>query len=397
MYPCLYWPEKEKLLEDFKQEKAFFKKENTFDSQKNYLFLQDNLITLKYLYQCNASFDFIYIDPPYDTLHKATSLAYQDNHSLLQEAGWYQFMYPRLLWLHTLLSPKGLLCVSIDDRQQAGLTLLLREVFGIENHIGTIKWKKKKKPSFLNSQLSTCVEYVLLFAKDKTFLPSLRGEMSQDDTRPILNATNKVVSRLLKASMPSLAKDGFYSKGVYQNRSLSVEFLEDFEIKNGKLTKDTPVQGPFRVNQEILEKTAYITPSLGFRRHVLEEEKNFKNPTDMAFDWSTNEDAEQETKFLFSEKLLVYPKPLMLIQKLLQMYPDPQARCLDAFAGTGTTAVAILKNNTEQHENRSFCMIQRKENIISKDYTCMSEIILKRLQHASQTYSSTYTLFTGDL
>jgi adenine-specific DNA-methyltransferase len=276
-------------------------------------------------------------------------------------------MMPRLLLAQKILSEQGVFFISIDDREMATLTILLREIFGLENHIGTIKWRKKRKPSFLDKHFSSVIEYVLVFAKNRHQLAKLKGLATEEKTRPVLNASNAIVKRVLKKGIKACCQDGIYPAGKYKNKTLEIELLSEVRIENGLLQGDVPVQGRFRVAQDILDKTVFITKKFGLRRRVLPEEQSFKHATDDAtVNYETNEDAEVQLRNLFGdEKVFDYPKPVGLLKKLLRMYSSPKENilCLDFFAGSATLAQAVHEINQEGAGGNkyTFCCVQNEE------------------------------------
>ncbi|WP_186646080.1 DNA methyltransferase [Fluviispira vulneris] len=334
----------------------------------NILIRSENLDTLKFLYSTHTKFNIIYIDPPYNT---GLKLTYKDSFKSLLESqdAWLCMIYPRIILAHKILQENGVIFVSIDDRENANLTILMREVFGINNHIGTIKWRKKNKPSFLDKHLGNVIEYILVFAKNKNKLLKLVGEKSTEISRPVLNFTNPISNRILLAGTKAKCKDGVYPKGMYTNRTLSLELKQDAVIKNGLLLHNTEVSGKFRVSQEILDKSVFITKTFGLRRSILESEQVQRHATDDAtHNFESNEDAETQLKSLFNgEKVFDFPKPVGLLKHLISMYQtenkSEKIHCLDFFAGSATLAQAVYDLNFEKQNKYLFCCVQSEEKI----------------------------------
>ena len=277
-------------------------------------------------------------------------------------------MMPRLILAHQVISENGVIFISIDDRENSNLTVMMREIFGRENHIGTLKWRKKNKPSFLNKHLGSVIEYILVFSKNKNKLLKLISEKSSEISRPVLNASNSISKRTLKKNIEARCPDGTYLKGTYTNRTLKIELENDAIILNGKLINDVLIKGNFRVSQEILDKTVFITKSFGLRRHVSTQEQILRHATDDAtVDFESNEDAEQQLKSLFQgKKVFDFPKPVGLLKKILKMYQNSgnsNINCLDFFAGSATLAHAIYELNLQKENCYTFCCIQNEEKI----------------------------------
>jgi|GEM_PF-641883 len=377
----------------------------------------DNIHALRALHAAGVDFHFIYIDPPYNSGQNFTYRDKQGGHDSsgsgssasgstrsgstrsgsrlgdggipCSESAWLSFMYPRLAWAHKVLREDGVLFVSIDDRQHASLVLLLNEIFGKAGHVATLKWRKKRKPSFLDAHMSSVVEYILVYARDPAKLPRFRGEETQETTRPVLNAANAEGDRILRRGTEARCADGLYKKGAYVNRTLGIELLEDAHVVKGCLAEAVRVRGRFRVSQEILDKSVFVTAQFGLRRHVLAEEKSHKHVSDDCAGWPTNEDAETELRSIFGTRVFDYAKPVGLVRNLLAMCPvrgHEEFRCLDFFAGSGTLAEAVLAQNAADAANRMFTCVQSPERITAKgvpsNLTTIFEITLARANHA---------------
>jgi adenine-specific DNA-methyltransferase len=397
MSPCLDWPEKALAVGLANRSQTL---PRVFDahgatasqplpcSQSHNIFIGDNLLALRLFRHENLCFHFIYIDPPYNSGQLFT---YRDKHGSCvcaenAENAWLSMMAPRLVLARDVLHENGVIFVSIDDREIAALTLLMREIFGPENHIGTLKWKKKRKPSFLDRHLGNVVEYVLVFAKNAKKFPRLLGEPATDTTRPVLNASNGVCTRTLPAGARAMCPDGKYLAGVRRNKTLDANFLSDFEIRNGRLVAQVEVSGRFRVSQELFQKTAFITPKAGLRRIVLAEELTRKHATDNCTEWPTNEDAEQELREIFGGRVFDYPKPVGLLTNLLKMCQFPgeqEIRCLDFFAGSASLSEAVLRMNSESNVPHLFSLVQNQEPISSGGrFSTIAELTVERARFA---------------
>ena len=336
-----------------------------FFENSHSLIAADNLFALRALHAAARDFHFIYIDPPYNSGQNFTFKDSAVGKRSDAEADWLTFMYPRLFWAREVLRDDGVIFVSIDDRQMASLCLMMNEIFGKQNHVGTLKWRKKRKPSFLDSHLSSTIEYILVFAKQKKLLSKFTGEKTEESTRPVLNAGNAVVTRVLRRGTEARCADGVYKKGQYINRTLGIELLQDATVLKNCLVNEVTVQGRFRVSQDILDRGVFVTSAFGLRRHVLPEEQAFKHVSDDCTDWPTNEDAEQEIRKIFGTRVFEYAKPVGLVQNLLAMCTpqDNEFRCLDFFSGSGTLAEAVLAQNALDLKNRTFCCVQSCEPI----------------------------------
>ncbi len=333
------------------------------------LICSENFAALTQLVETEAeTFDFIYIDPPYNTGREFT---FSDRTAGAQRSSsrvWLDMMTPRVQLAHRLLSHRGVMCVSIDDRELPHLTLLLREVFGEENQIAVIKWKKKRKPSFLRSHMTSVFEYILVFAKCRQEMPRLLGERSTELSRPVLNQGNPLAERIIPRGTPARCDDGVIPKGQRRLRTLTFELKSDLVIRKGHVLQDCGVVGPFRVSQEILNDSLFITAKGGLRRSISEDEQVNRLMTDDGSAWSTNEDADREIMELFGQRVFQYAKPTGMLRRLIRMYPAPgrsqltqPLRFLDFFAGSGSFGDAILQQNAADGVPRVFTLIQSAE------------------------------------
>ncbi len=150
---------------------------------------------------------------------------------------------------------------------------------------------------------------------------------------------------------------------------MELEFLDDVIVKNGRTSNDFKVLGQFRNKQEDFDKFCdldllFITNNLGFRRLPTEEEKNKKKTVvDLLVDWGDNQDSDKELNLIFNKKPFDYPKPSSLISNLIKSvtYNNKNSIILDSFAGSGTTAHAVLNLNKQDGGNRKFILIEMEE------------------------------------
>ncbi|APJ04914.1 DNA methyltransferase [Silvanigrella aquatica] len=364
--------------------------------KENVLIRDDNLEALKYISQLNFKFNIIYIDPPYNTGSKFTyNDLFKNFDGISSVDSWLCMMWPRLILAHKILKDDGVMFISIDDRENSNLTVMMREIFGKENHIGTLKWRKKNKPSFLDKHIGSVIEYVLIFSKNNNKLLKLIAEKTTELSRPVLNASNAISKRVLKSNTQAKCCDGIYKKGIYKNRTLEFEIENDAIIKNGLLLNNVIVNGKFRVSQSILDETVFITKSFGLRRSVKDDEQKFRHATDDAtVDFESNEDAETQLKKIFNgEKIFDFPKPVGLLKKILQMYQqrnNGNIHCLDFFAGSATFAQAIYELNLERNLNYTFCCIQSEEKINKKSIynkiESIADIAQQRIKYVEDKY-----------
>ncbi len=373
------------LNQAFKKNNKILKPLNESTS-KHILIKGDNLDALKILRQSySEKIKMIYIDPPYNT--KNDSFIYGDDFSQSNEevlkqldyskekldyiknlfgskchSGWLSFMYPRLLLAKDLLKQDGVIFISIDDNECAQLKLLCDEIFGEGNFVACLKWKKKKQPSFL-SKVAVILEYILVYAKDFSLIDKLGLDNVSDSDKPIINTSNNLSKRYFKKGIRVKSDLNFIKSGKYQNKTMTIEFMNDIFIENGRTKNDFECIGKFRTGQEnineFIEKDLiFITKNLGIRRDLLEEEQsNKKTITDLLTEWGQNQDATNELNILFNnssdESIFSNPKPTKLINRLIELSTNEGDIILDFFAGSGTTAHAVLESNKSDYQKLS--------------------------------------------
>ncbi|MFB1293226.1 site-specific DNA-methyltransferase [Helicobacter pylori] len=373
------------LNQAFKKNHKILKPLNKSTS-KHILIKGDNLDALKILKQSySEKIKMIYIDPPYNT--KNENFIYDDDFSQSNEetlktldyskekldyiknlfgskchSGWLSFMYPRLLLAKDLLKQDGVIFISIDDNECAQLKLLCDEIFGEGNFVACLKWKKKKQPSFL-SKVAVILEYILVYAKDFSLIDKLGLDNVSDSDKPIINTSNNLSKRYFKKGIRVKSDLNFIKSGKYQNKTMTIEFMNDIFIENGRTKNDFECIGKFRTGQEnineFIEKDLiFITKNLGIRRDLLEEEQsNKKTITDLLTEWGQNQDATNELNILFNnssdESIFSNPKPLKLINRLIELSTNEGDIILDFFAGSGTTAHAVLESNKSDYQKLS--------------------------------------------
>jgi len=402
------------------------------DSQ-NVFITGDNLEALRHLQNAYlGKVKMIYIDPPYNT---GKEFVYNDrfefNDEKLQSAlgysneeiarlktiqgksshsAWLTFMYPRLKLAQKLLTNDGVIFVSIDDNEQANLKLLMDEVFGEGNFVECLKWKRKKQPSFLAKHTAKVMEYVLVYAKNSNDLEKLSIERISDATKKIINLTNQHSERVFpKGVVVKLGSEGVIPKGVYTIKTMTVEYLNDVEYKNGKTTNEVKVRALFSVSQEKINEYTkngllFITINKGLRRDVSEEEKERrKSITDLLIDWGDNQDSDNEMKDIFDGNYFDYTKPTKLISNLVKSVNNDDFTVLDFFAGSATTAHAVMQLNAEYGGNRKFIMVQLDEQTNPDSeakkagYNTIDEISRERIKRASAKIKSGNPLFEANL
>ena len=367
------------------------------DAPNHILIEGDNLEALTALSYTHAGkIDVIYIDPPYNTGNKdfVYNDAFVDKEDSFRHSKWLSFVSKRLAIAKRLLSPSGVIFISIDDNEQAQLKLLCDEIFGDSNFVGEIVWFKKRKGSFLSNKLVSLTEYILPYVNN----PSVQlfgGLPDNSESQPIIKRTNGKKTLCFKANVVSTKlKDGVYPAGLYGVGSSASELLDDVTVEDGKIINDFRIQAPFTWGQEFLDSeiangTEVLINTLNFQVRVIRRNNESIKALPSFLDGrefnATNEDAYEMLKVMFNDdRPFQYSKPVNLIKKLIlaNSYKNKDAIVLDFFAGSGTTLHATILLNQEDGGHRRCIIVTNNENGICENVT------FERCKKAILGYSS---------
>lgn len=408
-----------------------------FDNTQNLYIEGDNLDVLKCLKETYLhKVKMIYIDPPYNTGNDfvyeddfaQSSEEYLANSGQFDEQGnrmftnaesngrfhtdWLNMIYPRLKVARDLLTDDGVIFISIDDNEVENLRKVCDEVFGEQNFVDCLHWKKKKQPSFLAKHTAKVMEYVIVYAKNTFKLEKLSVEKVSDSNKKVININNKISSRIFKPGVrvKSEEQTGIIKAGVYTGRSMDVEYKNDIYYENGRTTNEVEVVSKFSDSQSnidtfIQKDLLYITKNYLLRRDVGEEaaEKR-KSITDLLLnDYGDNQESDKEFLELFDKKYFDYTKPIKLIYNLVKSNFTEEGIILDFFSGSATTAHAVMLLNSEDGGNRKFIMVQLPEKTDEKSeafkagYKNICEIGKERIRRAGKKIKEESPLTTQDL
>lgn len=410
----------------------------TNDIAENFIIEGDNLDALKILSKAYTNkIKMIYIDPPYNT--GTDDFVYNDNFrsdfdsiakgcglidangektKILKEmestfkgskthSAWLCFMYPRLKLARDLLKDDGVIFISIDDNEQANLKLLCDEIFGEENFVGNFIWQKKTQPSFLSSEIANITEYIFCYKKNKIQLTLKGGFVDTEKAKELINIGNPFSERILKKEAVEIENGkftGILKAGDYGNAELVIKLLKDVEVINGIPKNDIYIYGRIVQSQNTLDKEIengakiYIksTKTLRPTMKVVRNEIGIKAPISLLSkklddNIPTNTDANTEMKYLFNGfSITDYPKPTKLIKFLIDAatYNDKNAIILDFFAGSGTTAHAVMAQNLADNGNRKFILVQLDEAINEKKNKTAFDFCKNELQSPNPVISN---------
>ena len=408
-----------------------------FDNTQNLYIEGDNLDVLKCLKETYLhKVKMIYIDPPYNTGNDfvyeddfaQSSEEYLANSGQFDEQGnrmftnaesngrfhtdWLNMIYPRLKVARDLLTDDGVIFISIDDNEVENLRKVCDEVFGEQNFVDCLHWKKKKQPSFLAKHTAKVMEYVIVYAKNTFKLEKLSVEKVRDSNKKVININIKVSSRLFKPGVrvKSEEQTGIIKAGVYTGRSMDVEYKNDIYYENGRTTNEVEVVSKFSDSQSnidtfIQKDLRYITKNFLLRRDVGEEaaEKRKSITYLLLNDFGDNQESDKEFLELFDKKYFDYTKPIKLIYNLVKSNFTEEGIILDFFSGSATTAHAVMQLNSEDGGNRKFIMVQLPEKTDEKNeafkagYKNICEIGKERIRRAGKKIKEESPLTTQDL
>ena len=334
----------------------------------------DNLEALKALLpEYEGKIKCIYIDPPYNTGNEGW--VYNDNvndpkikkwlgqvvgkesEDLSRHDKWLCMMYPRLKLLHKLLSDDGAIFISIDDNEQANLRLVCDEIFGGGNFIANVIWEKSFSPVNLKKHFSENHDFIVCYAKSKNnLICNGLPRSSQSDDR-YKNPDNDPRGPWMSSDMTV--------GPVVQDK------LYEIFTPSGKLVKPASGRCWLFTKDRFEEMKVDNRIWFGAKGENMPRVKKFLNEvkegvTPMTI-WKYSEvghsqDAAQKLKTIFDGKAIFdYPKSVELIKRCLELYSDKNSIILDSFAGSGTTAHAVLNLNKQDGGKRKFILVEMED------------------------------------
>ena len=337
----------------------------------------DNLHALKSLLpRCAGQVDLIFIDPPYNTgnegwcysdgvnspiMKEWLSTNPVDGEDMLRHDKWLCMMWPRLVLLRELLSETGSIWITLDDNEVHRARMVLDEIFGDDALIANVIWQKNYSPKNTAQFFSEDHDHLLVVAKNKSiWRPGLLARTAEQDA-----AYSNPDNDHRKAWKPSdLSARNFYSEGNYS-----------IESPGGRVIEGPPPGRYWTVKKsKLLELDAdkriwwgadgNSMPSL---KRFLSEVKQGRVPQTLWFydEVGHTQDAKKtliEMGMLGDEKFnTITPKPVSLIERVLEIGADDNALILDSFAGSGTTAHAVLKANARDGGSRRFILVEGED------------------------------------
>lgn len=386
-------------------------KSKNFDTTENLYIEGDNLEVLKLLQKSyNGKIKLIYIDPPYNT---GQDFIYKDNfkdsvQNYLEQTGqvdsegniistnsesngrfhtdWLNMMYARLKLAKNLLSDEGILFVSIDDSEQEKLKMICNEIFGENNFVDTVIWKKKYGIQNDAKYFSSNHDFILVYAKNKNnYKQNLLPRTEEQDNR-YTNRDND--------------PRGPWKSENFSVRTYSAKNDYPIETPSGRIVSPPPgrswVSSQERLKELIEDNRIWFgadgnnSPSV--KKFLSEVKQGRTSSTIWEYEEVGHTDsAKKDLKVIFDGKSYFdYPKSIPLIKQIIILATQKDDIILDFFSGSATTAHATMQLNAEDGGNRKFIMVQLPESIDEKSeaykdgYRSICDVGEERIRRAGE-------------
>ncbi|MFA1562558.1 site-specific DNA-methyltransferase [Aliivibrio fischeri] len=344
---------------------------------ENMIIQGDNLEALKALIPTHSGrIKCIYIDPPYNT--KSAFETYNDN---LEHSKWLTTMYPRLELLWQLLSDDGVILISINDDEGHYLKVMCDEVFGRKNFISSLIWHYEGNTDN-QAKIINYHEYIHLYSKCGHIknINVIDPNIKKDSKLNKLEIRNTIVKNGPKNPIKEvIIPSGFpanFERGVIRAADVNwPKYSADIIIEDFKVVSDVIAKTGWS-SKKILEE--FISTQFNFVLDSKEQETIFEITKTGAIEavkkrknekghflsvlrgfGTTNQMRIQLSKLNLK---FSYPKPVELIKYLINAFTEENDIVLDSFAGSGTTAHALLEANSQEKANRKFIVIEMSDN-----------------------------------
>ena len=372
----------EKPLEQFNRDEN-----NTITD--NLIIKGNNLLALHTLKEeFSGKVKLIYIDPPYNTGGSGDTFAYNNS---FKRSSWLTFMRNRLEVAKKLLQDNGVLIAAIDDYEMHTLRFLLDEIFGVENRLGTVVVVHNPRGRNDDKYFATMHEYLLVYAKNKELVTLKNFEFTEDDLKQFNKEDDistysetpftRTGNNSNKHERPNLYYSIYYDPNT--NKLSLTPSDNTFEILpiNGEGEEKTWRWGKETFEQkkdtELLVKKVKGEFKVFKKRRAsdIEGRKPRTVWSDSRYDASSN--GIMLLRSVLGKNEFSYPKSLYAVMDIIKILSDKNDRILDFFAGSGTTAHAVLELNKEDGGNRQFIMCEQMNYV----ETVTSKRIQKVIEH----------------
>jgi len=406
-----------------------------WDTTQNLMIEGDNLEVLKLLQKSYAGkVKLIYIDPPYNT---GKDFVYPDNFqdniknyleltgqveggkkisSNTESSGrfhtdWLNMMYPRLKLARNLLREDGAIFISLDDEEIENLRHVMNEIFGEENFVAQILWKKRSTPPN-DKIIGANHDYIALFCRNNDSVALNLKKRSQAQFDRYRNPDNHPKGAWTPGDLMANVKGGRYVESLNYpivNPVTGQSHLpSETERANWRFSKE-------KIDKLISQNEIYFgedgcgRPKL--KRFLTDVKDGVTYPTLWDFVPLNTTGSSEMQKLFGNSTLFESPKPVGLIQEIIRLGSNPGDIVLDFFAGSGTTGHATLLQNTDDLGNRRYILVQlpeplnpeKKEQKTAADFCdqlgksrTIAELTKERLRRAGRKIKDENPIFEGD-
>ena len=342
----------------------------------------------------------IYIDPPYNT---GKEFIYPDNHKdnlktyleytgQLDENGkkfstnteqegrfhsnWLSMMYPRLFLARNLITEDGVIFISIDDNEQANLKKICDQIFGEDNFVANIVWNRKRGRDNSAKYFSKSHEYLVVVAKNKGLFKTNYLKLDNTTKKAYKNPDNDSRGNYRILAVWARGTQG----GVKYD--FTDKHKQYFPTRLWLMSKENLIKLDNENKLIINEDNIY-------RKLFLSENKG-KIPETIWSNISNAANASDEIKNIFANIIFDTAKPIPYVQEMLQIATNKNDIILDFFAGSCTTADAVMQLNAEDGGTRKFIMVQLPEpckedsEAFQAGFSNIAEIGKERIRRAAK-------------
>ncbi|MBQ7220569.1 MAG: site-specific DNA-methyltransferase [Synergistaceae bacterium] len=416
-----------------------------FGATENLYIEGDNLEAMKILQRSYMrKVKMIYIDPPYNTGHDfiySDDFAHdeeeaKEEYGLFDDEGtrnftvknyrentranpryhsdWCSMIYPRLRLASNLLRDDGVIFISIDDNEAPRLRMMCDEIFGESNFIANLVWDLGTGTTA--GHFARGHEYILVYAKDKSavsnFINPEHGQIIAHRALKRISSKNPASNIIFPAGFEFEGNNAVFRGEIGEAEKIYI-LSDEMRFENGRLTAPTTLRAGFAMRNQVLDYIAgrevYDTKGQRVRRFFFntrgvlfyEKDKTVINPKTVLSGIANTKNGTTELAELLGGNYFSFPKPSLLIRYLVQLATDSDSIILDFFAGSSTTAHAVMSLNASDSGRRKFIMIQLPEicppssEAAKAGYSTIADIGRERIRRASRKLAQDFPLTAG--
>lgn len=366
-----------------------------WDTTQNLYIEGDNLDALKILRETYAGkVKLIYIDPPYNTghdfiykddFHKTVAEDREDNGDFDEEGGrlvanletngrfhsdWCSMIYPRLILARDLLSSDGLIFISIDENELNDLLSICYEIYGRDNVVDIMIWKKRYGGGPKEKYLVTLQEYIIMIAKDINCIDSITIPLSDESIQRYYS--KKDHNYKMRGGYRTHPLEGGKTLDYRPNLVFPIIAPDGSEVwpKKQWLWGRDRVQEALK-NEEIeFVKSRDGSWSVQTKQYLKDDDGVIRRGKQQSIiEGIYTEQGTKEMIRLFGDaKIFPYPKPTKLLETLISMISDREGIVLDFFSGSATLANAVMEHNLKNNTKLQYILVQIPEEIKDNKY-----------------------------